>query len=83
VCLPKILHFFYRVVALDLRGYGESDKPSGVSSYEEELLRDDIRDVIKAATIGVEKWLGMWQCSIPKLLRNWSFSTVPTLQRLP
>jgi pimeloyl-ACP methyl ester carboxylesterase len=50
VCLPKIedLHFFYRVVALDLRGYGESDKPSGVSSYEEELLRDDIRDVIRA-----------------------------------
>jgi len=31
-----------------MRGYGDSDKPSSVSSYSLENLREDIRDVVKA-----------------------------------
>ncbi|XP_066065236.1 epoxide hydrolase 3-like [Chamaea fasciata] len=38
----------FRVVALDLRGYGDSEKPPGRDSYRLELLLGDIRDVIEA-----------------------------------
>lgn len=36
----------YRVVALDLRGYNESDKPEGVAAYRISELIDDIAGVI-------------------------------------
>ncbi|XP_062367733.1 epoxide hydrolase 3 [Cinclus cinclus] len=38
----------FRVVALDLRGYGDSEKPPGRASYRLELLLGDIREVIEA-----------------------------------
>jgi len=41
------------VVALDLRGYGDSDKPSKVTDYKIDLLRKDIHDFVKA--LGREK----------------------------
>lgn len=42
-----------RCVALDMRGYGDSDKPEGVSPYEVDTLSDDIKSVIKG--LGREK----------------------------
>ena len=33
----------YRVVALDMRGYGESDKPSGVENYVIDILDNDLK----------------------------------------
>jgi pimeloyl-ACP methyl ester carboxylesterase len=36
------------VVAIDQRGYGDSDKPESVSAYSIDALRDDVRDVVKA-----------------------------------
>jgi len=36
------------VVALDLRGYGDSDKPTKTSDYKLEFLEKDIFDVVKA-----------------------------------
>ena len=39
--------FFYRVVAVDLRGYGLSSKPSNVKDYKVEILARDIADVIE------------------------------------
>ncbi|KAL8606535.1 hypothetical protein ACOMHN_015575 [Nucella lapillus] len=44
----------YRVVAVDLRGYGETDKPSGMGNYALHLLVEDIRQFITA--------LGCQQC---------------------
>ncbi|NXI47615.1 EPHX3 hydrolase, partial [Galbula dea] len=38
----------YRVVALDLRGFGASEKPPGRDSYRLEVLLEDIRQVIEA-----------------------------------
>jgi len=37
----------YRIVALDLRGYGESSKPSAVSEYTMDKLVEDVRQVIE------------------------------------
>ncbi|XP_035169586.1 epoxide hydrolase 3-like [Oxyura jamaicensis] len=37
----------YRVVALDMRGYGASEKPPGKESYRPEVLLEDIREVIE------------------------------------
>jgi epoxide hydrolase 4 len=38
----------YRVAALDLRGYNESDKPKGVEQYAMGLLVEDVAAVLKA-----------------------------------
>ncbi|XP_011405812.1 PREDICTED: epoxide hydrolase 4-like [Amphimedon queenslandica] len=37
----------YRVVAIDMRGYGETDKPAGVRNYTIEILKEDIVQLIK------------------------------------
>ena len=39
---------FIRVVAVDMRGYGETDKPNAVSDYSLEKLVEDIRHLIPA-----------------------------------
>lgn len=36
----------YRVVALDLRGYGESDAPTHQESYKLDCLIADIKDIL-------------------------------------
>ncbi|XP_033121190.1 epoxide hydrolase 4-like [Anneissia japonica] len=38
----------YRCVALDMRGFGESDRPSGKESYRMEVLVDDVKASISA-----------------------------------
>ncbi|XP_056022613.1 epoxide hydrolase 4-like [Ostrea edulis] len=38
----------YRVVAIDQRGYGDSDKPSGIYNYTREKLSQDIKQLIPA-----------------------------------
>lgn len=36
----------YRVVAVDLRGYGESDKPSGMGNYAVPVLVNDLKQIV-------------------------------------
>jgi pimeloyl-ACP methyl ester carboxylesterase len=38
----------FRVVASDMRGYGKSDKPAGISSYDIDTLADDVAGLIRA-----------------------------------
>ncbi|XP_064293273.1 epoxide hydrolase 3 isoform X2 [Phalacrocorax carbo] len=50
-CWRHLLQEFgttYRVAALDLRGYGASEKPPEKDSYRLEVLLDDVRQVIEA-----------------------------------
>ncbi|XP_063039142.1 epoxide hydrolase 3-like isoform X2 [Melospiza melodia melodia] len=50
-CWRHLLREFggrFRVVAPDLRGYGDSEKPPGRDSYRLELLLGDVRDLIEA-----------------------------------
>jgi pimeloyl-ACP methyl ester carboxylesterase len=38
----------FRVVAPDLRGYGESDKPSGIAAYRTPVLAEDVVGLVRA-----------------------------------
>jgi pimeloyl-ACP methyl ester carboxylesterase len=42
-----IVNLFYRVVAIDQRGYGLSSKPSNVADYKVETLVRDIVDLVE------------------------------------
>ena len=43
----------FRVVAPDMRGYGESEKPLGVASYRAQTLADDVAGLVHA--LGAER----------------------------
>jgi pimeloyl-ACP methyl ester carboxylesterase len=40
--------FLYRTVAVDMRGYGDSDKPAGLEDYKMCHLVNDIKEIIEA-----------------------------------
>lgn len=44
----------YWCVAIDLRGYGDTDKPEGIPNYNLDVMVEDIRDLIRH--LGVEKF---------------------------
>lgn len=44
----------YRVVALDLRGYGETDAPSHKENYKLDCLIIDIKDILESLGALVE-----------------------------
>lgn len=48
-----LLDKHFKVVAPDLRGYGQSDKPQKVNDYNFRILSNDIAEIIK--TLGYEK----------------------------
>jgi len=48
-----LLDKHFKVIAPDLRGYGQSDKPQSVSAYNYKILSKDIAEIIKA--LGYEK----------------------------
>jgi len=48
-----VLAQYFRIVALDLRGYNDSDKPPGVASYRIDTLAADVMGLIRA--FGEEK----------------------------
>lgn len=36
----------YKIVAVDLRGYGDSDKPEGIENYTNKLMASDIAGIL-------------------------------------
>jgi len=51
--MPALARAGFRVVAPDLRGYGESDKPRGLDAYRVEVLARDVARLIEA--LGAER----------------------------
>jgi pimeloyl-ACP methyl ester carboxylesterase len=47
--MPLLAELGYRVWAPDMRGYGETDKPTGLAEYAIELLLDDVAALIDAS----------------------------------
>ena len=43
-----VLARYFKVVAVDMRGYNESDKPAGVRAYSVEKLVNDVKCVVRA-----------------------------------
>jgi pimeloyl-ACP methyl ester carboxylesterase len=46
--VPALLEAGFRVVAPDLRGFGESDRPEGVEAYSIGHILDDLRGILRA-----------------------------------
>ena len=46
--IPAIAKKGFRVVAPDLRGYNETDKPRGVRHYKGTVLADDVAELVRA-----------------------------------
>jgi pimeloyl-ACP methyl ester carboxylesterase len=51
--IPALVQAGHRVIAPDLRGFGESDRPEGVQAYGMELLVGDVLGILGA--LGVER----------------------------
>ena len=51
--VPALAEAGFKVIVPDMRGYGRSDKPTGVEAYTMDLLVGDVLGVIAAA--GVER----------------------------
>src|ERR687891_196648 len=47
--IPALANAGFRVIAPDLRGYNESDKPPGIGSYGVDLLAGDVAALIHHA----------------------------------
>lgn len=55
-CLMPELAKRYRVIAFDLKGYGESDKPA--SGYDLRTLTDELRQVVHELGYDTASWIG-------------------------
>ncbi|MGB2696211.1 MAG: alpha/beta hydrolase [Dehalococcoidia bacterium] len=75
----EVLSEQFQVVAIDQRGYNQSDKPKGVESYDVRLLVGDVAAVIRhlgrdKATIVGHDWGGLvaWQfaMNMPQMTEN-------------
>lgn len=51
--IPALADAGFRVIAPDLRGYNESDRPAGIRNYRMELLVEDVAGLIRH--VGVER----------------------------
>jgi len=68
--IPALAAAGFHVIAVDQRGYNESEKPPGVSSYRIEALTEDVAELIrhagaKKATIVGHDWGGVVAWAMP------------------
>ncbi len=72
--MPLLADMGYRVWAPNLRGYGRSSKPRGISAYSLDHLMADVRGLVDAAgaksvTLIAHDWgaLIAWNCAMAKI----------------
>lgn|SRR5215471_5931893 len=72
--IPLLVRLGYRVWAPNLRGYGKSDKPEGISEYSLDKLEQDVADLIdvsgaKSVLLCGHDWGAMiaWQFAMHRL----------------
>ena len=41
----------YKIIAVDLRGYGDSDKPEGIENYTNKIMAQDIAEILHAQNV--------------------------------
>jgi pimeloyl-ACP methyl ester carboxylesterase len=51
--IPALVDAGHRVIAPDLRGFGESDRPEGIEAYQMEMLVGDVLGILDAS--GIER----------------------------
>lgn len=89
----------YQCVAIDLRGYGQSDKPVGKSNYELSILVNDIKEIVEELgfeqfTLVAHDWGGIiaWRFAgmYPNMLKrlvviNGPHASIflPSIRRIP
>lgn len=45
------LEAHYKIIAVDLRGYGDSDKPEGIENYTNKIMAQDIAEILHAQNV--------------------------------
>ena len=69
--VPALVQAGWRVAVPDMRGYGESDKPSAPEAYTLNTIADDMGGV--AAALGAQRWVSVghdwgamaaWRCAL-------------------
>lgn len=45
------LEAHYKIIAVDLRGYGDSDKPEGIENYTNKIMAQDITEILAAQNV--------------------------------
>ncbi|MEL7310995.1 MAG: alpha/beta fold hydrolase, partial [Pseudomonadota bacterium] len=69
--LPAIAKAGFRAIAVDMRGYGASDRPDGVASYRQHELIGDLDGLLAALGYDDAYWVGhdwgallLWQYAL-------------------
>lgn len=78
--VPVLVDAGFRVVAPDLRGFGESDKPQSTSAYAMKVILDDLRGVLDTLGIGRVYVVGHdWGSIAAWAFAGWEPDRVPRL----
>ncbi len=68
------------MVAIDMRGYGDSSKPAGVNNYTMDLLVEDVRALVLALGVERSPFLNIiFAFAVIRLVRTLTFLTIECL----